>query len=336
MVRGLVLVGLAACSFRHGLAITGGEGDAPGGSDAMADATREWWDPMWGVRMPITIANTSADDLAAGYQVGMPFDVGAAPCTANRDDIRIVYATTELTRVIDTVGPPQWTWFRLSAPHASGATSTGEYWLYCGNPSPPAAPKDPAQVFEFYDGFTTLDTSTWTTLNTVSVSGGKLVCGGGGVRDNGVVTKNEPFPAKRAVDYVAIAQSASNSDWWAGFQNGTMDVAPWLHWYTLNQNAACPDFRGVTADSPWYGTDHPLDTQPHLYGVENYGDQSMYRLEDVPYQTHIYAPMQPPPAMLDVRLWDGSDTTTVSYDWVRVRQAVNPPPTVTVGSPETY
>jgi hypothetical protein len=62
----------------------------------------------------------------------------------------------------------------------------------------------------------------------------------------------------------------------------------------------------------------------------------MYRLEDAPQESHVYAPMQPPPAMMDVRLWDGSNTTTVSYDWVRVRHAVNPPPAVTVGAPETY
>lgn len=334
-MRLLALALVAGCGFHHGDASRDGAA-ASDAADAAIDVTRDWWNTAWGVRFPLTIANTSPDSLAAGYQIGVVFDVGAAPCTANRDDMRVVYGATELTRVIDSVGPPEWTWFPLAAPLASGATSSGEYWLYCGNPSPPPAPKDPAKVFDFYDSFAMLDTTTWTTMNTVSLSSGHLVAGGGGVRDNGIVTKGEPFSAKHAVDYSAVASSATNSDWWAGFQIGTMDVAPWLHWYTHNANAACPDFLGVAGDTAWYGTDHPLDTQPHIYGIENYGDQSMYRLEDAVYQTHIYAPMQPPPAQVDVRLWDGSDTTTVSFDWVRVRQAVNPPPAATVGAAETY
>ena len=140
-------------------------------------------------------------------------------------------------------------------------------------------------MFDFYDGFDApLDTSVWTQMNGVVVTGGHVVCGGTGVRDSGIVTKTRTFGANHAVDFVAKASSATASDFWAGFQNGTMDVAPWLHWYTKNQNAICPDFLGVATDQPWYG----------------------------------------------------SDTTTVSYDWVRVRQAVKPAPTVTAGTPESY
>jgi hypothetical protein len=341
-VRAAVLAILGACSFSARSAATGDaprEGvaffDAPSPLDA---APGDWWDPTYRWRIPLTIQTTAA--LADGYQVGLALDLDAAPCNGPRDAIRIVRVSgataTERPRVIDEVGTTEWTWFALGGALPANATST-EYWLYCANPSPSPAPKDPATVFDFYDGFTgALDTSVWTSLNAVAVTGGQLVCGGSGVRDNGIVTKTKMFPAKSAVDFVATASSTTASDWWAGFQNGTADVAPWLHWYTKNQNAACPDFLGVSTDQPWYGTDVPLDTAPHQYSVENYGTKSMYRLADVPVQSHIYAPMSPPPAMVNVRLWDGSDMTQVSYDWVRVRKAVDPPPTVTAGTPQTY
>jgi hypothetical protein len=338
-VRVALVALLGACSFSARPAATG---DGPPGPDAFVfrdapspfdAAPADWWDPTYRWRIPLTITTTVA--LPMGYQVGLPLDLDAAPCAGPRDAIRIVRMTAERPRVIDEVGATEWTWFQLAAPIAAGATST-EYWLYCANPSPAPAPKDPATVFDFYDDFNApLDTNVWTSLNGVMVTNGQVV-EGSGVRDNGIVTKTKTFPAKSAVDFVATASSATNSDWWAGFQNGTMDVAPWLHWYTKDQNAVCPDFLGVSGDTAWYGTDVGLDTAPHQYSVENYGTKSMYRLEDVPVQSHIYAPMSPPPAMVNVRLWDGSSMTTVSYDWVRVRKAFDPPPTVTAGTPESY
>ena len=332
-MRAWALLVCCSCSFRHGI--------GPGDGEAVVDMAPPpvdalWWNPAWRSRLPIAITNNAAVQLPAGYQVGIAYDLDAAPCTSNRDDIRIVRNDVDVPRVIDEVGTVEWTWVPLQAPIDPGATAN-DYWLYCGNPSPTPAPSDPTTVFDFYDGFdTAIDTGVWTKLNTVAVTNGKLVCGGGGVRDNGVVTTTRTFAKNHAVDYIAIASSATASDWWAGFQIGTMDVAPWLHWYTHNPNAVCPDFLGVATDTPWYGSDIALDTQPHLYSIENYGTKSMYRREDVPVESHVYAPMQPPPAQVDVRLWDGSSSTTVSYDWVRVRQAVDPPPTTTVGAPQTY
>jgi hypothetical protein len=332
-MRAWAVLVCCSCSFRHGI----GPGD---GQNVIVDLAPPvdalWWNPAWRSRMPVAITNNAAGQLPAGYQVGLAYDLDAAPCTSNRDDIRIVRDNVDIERVIDEVGTVEWTWFPLAAAIDPSATAN-DYWLYCGNPSPTPAPSDPKMVFDAYDGFdTTIDTSVWTKQNTTSVVNGQLVCGGGGQTDNGVVTKTRTFSANHAVDYVATASSATASDWWAGFQIGTMDVAPWLHWYTLNPNAVCPDFLGVATDTPWYGTDIPLDTAPHFYSIENYGTKSMYRREDVPVQSHVYAPMQPPPAQVNVRLWNYSDSTSVTYDWVRVRQAIDPPPTTTVGAPETY
>jgi hypothetical protein len=72
-------------------------------------------------------------------------------------------------------------------------------------------PDDPATVFTFYDGFagSAVDTSVWTVHDTVSVTGGKLVCGGGTNGDNGIVTTTLAFPADSAIDYIATATSTT-------------------------------------------------------------------------------------------------------------------------------
>ena len=157
-MRVVALVGLAACSFRPGGVATATDGrvaldvvfmDAPPPLDA---APPDWWDPHWRWRMKLTIANGSSSPLPIGYQVGVPRDLGASPCSANRDDIRIVRGMAERARVIDEVGPPQWTWFPLEAAIPTNATSQ-DYWLYCGNPAPTPSPRDPKIVFDFFDDF---------------------------------------------------------------------------------------------------------------------------------------------------------------------------------------
>lgn len=331
-MRAWALLVVAACSFRHGETSLGDGSAAPIPDGPPADARSDWWNSAWQWRIPITI--TAGAALPMTYQIPLPYPVGAAPCTANRDDIRIVYGTTELARVIDEVGPPQWTWFRLAAPLAAGATSTGEYWLYCGNPSPPAAPADPAQVFDFYDGFDTAIGTAWNKTNVASVSGGLLVCGGTTTtQDSGVVSKTT-YGAKHAVDFVAIASSTTASVFWAGFQNGTMDVPPYMHWYADTGNEILPDYQGTSAGMFWLGTPVALDLSPHIYSYENYADSSMYRHDDVPYAMHAYDVL--PPATESIRLWDAAGKPTVSYDWVRIRQAIKPNPTVMTGPPEMY
>lgn len=329
-----VLLALSACGFEHGVAPGSSTGDS-GGIDAPDAAPAAWWDPAWGYRMPITIVNGSTSALPIGYQIGFSFTFQAAPCTGTRDDVRFVFGdTTELNRVFDTVGPPPWAWFPLQAELAPGATSAGQYWLYCGNPSPGSGPSNPGNLFDFYDGFgeTAIDTTVWTVYHSASLSGGRLICGNGGQNDNGIVTTTPTFTANHAVDFIAIASSATTSSFWAGFQLGTADVPPWLHWWTNQPNIIAPDFRATDTSTLWLGTAKTLDTAPHFYSVENYGMKSMYRLDDVVYESHDYDIA--PPATLSVRLWNGSSTPTVAYDMVRVRQAVDPPPTVTVGTPE--
>jgi hypothetical protein len=327
MVRGLPLVLVAACGFHPGA-----RSDGNVAADAPDAGAGDWWNPAWRVRIPLAIANTSTDSLAAGYQVGLSYDVGATPCTPNRDDPRILYGATELTRVIDEVGPPEWTWFPLQAPLAAGATSTGEYWLYCGNTAPGPAPADPTLLFDLYDAFDSIDAAVWTTNQTVAATGGELMLGGA-TTENGIVS-NTLFSPNHALDFVATSGATTGQLWWGGFQNGTGDSAPWVLWWTPTNTAMNPAFQGLQSEAIWNGTAVPLDTAPHLYGLEKYAASARYRREDVPIDAHAYAGMTSPPDMMSVRLWNRMANTVVAVDWARVRQAVDPPPAVTAGTPE--
>ena len=78
-----------------------------------------------------------------------------------------------------------------------------------------------------------------------------------------------------------------------------------------------------------------LDASPHLYGVENYGDGAAFRLADVIVETRTYATSLAA-TTFNLRLHNYQSGGTISFDWARVRKAVNPAPAVTVGAVETY
>ena len=343
---------LAGCSFQPRAAP--GTGDAPAHPDAapgpdspvIVDARPDappdafvyldapahppnWWNPAWGSRMQLTIANTSTTALATGYQIGLSHDLDVAPCAGNRDQVRIVYNnTTDIPRVIDEVGTNEMTWFPLQAPIAAGTTNTS-YWLYCGNATPTAAPKDPAMVFDVWDDFGGNSlASTWASAGTVSVANGSVTLG-----SNGSIHSNATYGANTAIDGLATATttSVSNPQWWIGYEVNFNITAPWIVWLADAANAIHPSVNEA-------GTRHEdaaslLDTNPHLYGVETYGTTGAFRLADAIVDTHTYTQAI---GALNLRLAVLQGSGTVSFDWVLVRKAVSPPPGVTVGSVETY
>jgi hypothetical protein len=307
--------------------------DAPPDAFVYLDAPAhpaDWWDPSWGSRMQLTITNNATTALAQGYQIGLAFDLDAAPCSGNRDQVRIVYNnTTDLPRVIDEVGTTnEWTWFPLQAQIGSGATSTS-YWLYCNNSNAPAASKDPAMVFDVWDDFAGNSlANTWASAGTVSVANGVVTLG-----SNGSIHSNATYGANTAIDGLATPTSASvsNPDWWIGYETNFNITAPWIVWLADSANAIHPSVNetGTRHDDP--GT--PIDTSPHLYGVETYGTSGAFRLADAIVDSHTYTQAI---NALNLRLAVLQGSGTVAFDWVRVRKAVSPAPTVSVGSVETY
>jgi hypothetical protein len=334
----VLAVGLCACGFEHGH-LGGGSngGDDDGGMPDSADATAvAWWNTAWNYRMPITIANTSTTALAAGYQIGVSHAFYSAPCGGTRNELRFVYnAATDLNRAFDDVATP-WAWFELAAPLAAGATSTSEYYLYCSNAAAANPTSNPATLFELYDAFeaASINTTTWTVVRGANINNGKLVLGTGGQNDNGVITKTATFGPGYAVDFVAQSSAAPTTSvgFWGGFEGSTTDGPPYTIWWTFTTTGIGPAY-GITTNSTAYsGTPVTLDTAAHYYSVEHYGKGAMYRFDDVPYDTQAYDVAYATP--LYVRLWNYNSTPTVSFELVRVRQAVDPPPTVTVGAPE--
>jgi hypothetical protein len=334
---------VAACGFRAADVVGHSDGgvrldvvfmDAPPPLDA---APADWWDPTYRWRIPLTITNGSPTAMAKGFQVAVHFDLDAAPCTGSHDGVRVVYNhVLELDRVVDDVGTAaEWTWFPIQAALAPSASTTA-YTLYCANPAPPPPLGDPTAVFDFFDDFNgTSLSSAWTTKNTVTVAGGVVTVGGGGVTDSGLLT-TATFGPNTGVDYLVQVQDPATADFWAGFQVGFPDMPPWIQWWSETASNIRPDYASTSADqNEFLGTNVALDTAMHLYGVEYYGMHSMYRYLDAPVEHHDHATAANP-AMLNFRLHNHSSSNPVKYGMARVRKAVDPPPTVVVGTPETY
>jgi hypothetical protein len=62
------------------------------------------------------------------------------------------------------------------------------------------------------------------------------------------------FGPGHAADFIATVANPSSPDFWAGFQSGTMDVPPWLHWYAHVANLIAPDYWADNAGIQWFGT----------------------------------------------------------------------------------
>lgn len=318
----------AACGFH---APAAGNGDGGGGSGDGGDSgdggAGRWWDPAWSSRMRISIDTAVA--LPQGFQLGVPRDLDVAPCAGSRDAVRVVRDhATELPRVIDELEGDEWIWFRLAAPLAASA-GPSEYWLYCGNPGAAAAPKSPTDVFDAYDDFVSTSLSTaWVKQGTVSVGNGTLAIGGG---DDGVHS-TMAYGAGTAVDFILEASSgALASPWfWGGFEIAFTVTAPWVIWHCHEPSTIKQEIR--IGSSTVAMRSRALDTAPHLLGVEHYGTSAGFRYHDafagsIPYGGTITQAM-------NVRLHNYQSGGPIQFHMARVRKAVDPIPTVTLGDVE--
>ena len=119
----------------------------------------------------ITIT-AGTEQVPAGYSISIKIDhaalVLAGKSQADGDDIRIVYrnglSLIELDRVLDS--DSSWNsattkiWFKIQSDILT-STSDDNYYLYYGDPSVSSPLENPANVFQFYDGFESGDLSAW-------------------------------------------------------------------------------------------------------------------------------------------------------------------------------
>lgn len=307
---------LAGCSFTID-SLDGGGSEGP---------TTDWWDRDYPARMRLSIRTITA--VSAGFQLGFPLDSDAAPCTANRDNIRIVANGMERPRVIDEVGAgDEWIWFQLLAPIAANATSD-EYWIYCGNPSPPSAPNDPSQVFDQFDNFDGQSLgSAWVSVGAVSVAGGSV-----SVPPNAGIHTTTAFSPNTAADFVAKATlgAVTSPYFWIGFSNQFSFAGPWVRWFGGYSSAQvrASTFQTSVDEGPL----RVLDASPHLYGVENYDHSSLFRVANQPTDS-IQFPL-PIGAAFNVVLYNHTSGGPIELSMLRVRKTVTPYPTVVVGTSE--
>ena len=212
---------------------------------------------------------------------------------------------------------------------AAGA-SDGSYYLYFGNAAPPAAPNDPATVFDFYDPLTeaTLGGS-WSTQGPYTLTGSELR-----LDTNGYAITTATWGPGHAVDFVLRDPSYAGR-FWGGFQLPATfdDNSPWV--IRIARNVASPPaiWPELTLDGTtiWTGPTVTVPTSEVLYGVDWLGDRALYRVADVVQATGT--PSTPYTDPLCVRLTNESGNPVYFSD-VRVRQATYPAPTVAVGPVE--
>ncbi len=302
--------------------------DAPAGGDAGTDASSApWWDPAWPVRMRIAIGSTAL--LVSGFQLGLRSDLDVAPCNGPRDGVRVVRDhTTELPRVIDELGGDEWIWFRITAARAPGA-GPSEYWLYCGNGSAGPASSDPAAVFDLYDDFNGNALSpAWSSQGGVTVGGGAVTLPG----NNTGIHSTAAFGAGTATDFIlrASASALGNPWFWGGFEVGFSVSAPWVIWHSEDPNTIKQEILRVGVN-PTAANQRTLDSGAHLYGVEHLGNAARFRSSNadagsIPYGGSI--------GSMNVRLHNYQSAGAIEFLMARVRKAVSPIPTVTLGSVE--
>ncbi len=309
---------VAACRFE-----LPGAGNADG-TDADPPS---WWDPAWSARLRIGIDTAAA--LVQGFQIGVRHDLDMAPCDGPRDAVRVVRDhTAELPRVIDELGGgDEWIWFRIDASRAAG-TGPSEYWVYCGNPGAGPAPGDPAAVFDLYDSFDGSSLSAiWRAQGAVTVGGGAVTLPGNNTGIHSVAT----FGPGTATDFVLQVSSGALGDphLWCGFETEFTSNPPWATWYTDEANVMKQWIR-TGAEVPM--NERTLDAAPHLYGVENYGLAAGFRLGNAGVATLAFNAEVTVP--LNVRLHNYNSAGSIQFQMARVRKAVNPIPTATLGPVE--
>jgi hypothetical protein len=298
--------------------------DVPAGGDAPAAA---WWDPAWPVRMRIAIDSAAA--LEAGFQLGLRRDLDAPPCDGPRDGVRVVRDhMTELPRVIDELGGDEWIWFRIAEARAAG-TGPSEYWLYCGNAGAGPAPGDPAAVFELHDEFDGgAVSSAWRTQGGVTVGGGTVTLPG----NNTGIRSDSLFGPGTATDFILQASSnALNNPWfWGGFEIGFTVTPPWVIWHSEDPNVIKQEV--ASGGNEVARNAQPLDLGAHLYGVEHLGTLARFRFRNAEVGSISYTGSI---NQMNVRIHNYQSAGAIQLLMARVRKAVNPIPTVTLGPVET-
>jgi hypothetical protein len=292
------------------------------------------------------IIMTAGDAVGAGYSVRFPLDtkslVAAGKALASLADLRVVdSAGTARDRVVDAPNTTGSTvWFSLSKAIAAGASDT--YWLEYGHPDAGAPPASGANVFAFYDDFSTAQiASHWIVEGTPTVAGGTLTLHAytspATTKPDALTTnaQNDGVPAASEVEIVAsVPNPASPADpdagfwYWLGYQHQG-DFAPnepWVLWIARDVSQLRAE--EVTDDASFTSSVIGQDTASHDYVIARAPSQTVFTRDG----TSQFTAGLPNGIDYSLMLRNWMPQSDVLVTLVRARALVDKEPTLALGA----
>jgi hypothetical protein len=204
-------------------------------------------------------------------------------------------------------------------------------YLYTGNPS--AGPADPSSVFLFFDGFDSTS-NAWLTQGSPSFGAGELV-----LPPHSSIRSASQYAPGHAVDFALEVDTAVSGqyDWICGGFQRSVDfdnVEPWLIWVNRTAGSIRPEVEISAVNAQELGTTTPLPLgQRRIYGVERFAARTVFRRDNQIEQSLSWSTQYA--TSMQVRLTTQSADAQATFDFVRIRRASDPPPSVTLGSTES-
>lgn len=297
-----------------------------------------------GTKRAITV--TAGDAVGAGYTVRFPLDtqslVAAGKAQASLDDVRVVdSAGAARDRVVDAPDTATSTvWFSLSKALAAGASDT--YWLEYGHPDAGAPPSSGANVFAFYDDFSsTKIASHWLVEGTPTIANGTLTLHAwtspATTQPDALTTnaQQDGVPAASAVEIAAsVSNPASPADpdagfyYWLGYQHQGDFAAnePWVLWISRAKTQVWAE--EVTADASFTGPAVTQDTASHRYVVARAPSQTVFTRDGA----NTYTAAMPNGIDYSLMLRNFMPQSDVLVTLVRARALVDKEPALALGA----
>ncbi len=287
----------------------------------------------------ITIHNNASGPLPQGYTIGVAFPESELQAASTQgkmrsdlNDLRLGGTTGERDRLVDVPPLARVVWFSLASPIAANATDT-TYAITYGVPNAPAPPENGANVFAFYDDFSSaLDTSRWMTQGTVNVSGGMVSLPHGG--EGALTTLSQP-PLSTCEFRAQVTDPSSAADgtgfyYWFGFQHTGDFVAsdPWVLWIARSPSSVGAEDKANGCTNGCNDTPQGQTNALRVYGIERQAALTNFSIDGAPAWSTPATNDQ----ALSLMIRNFLVTGDVVVDWIRSRPRIYPEPTVTLGA----
>jgi hypothetical protein len=287
----------------------------------------------WKYRYSLIITNTNATALPAGYSVRLVLDTAAlvtmGKLRADGNDLRVVWVNGISLVELDRVNETTWNstgseiWFKTQAAIPANSSS-GQYYLYYGNPSAGPAPSNGANVYNLWDDFngTVIDPSLWDSYgNGVTLGGGLAAL----APATGIVGKK----ASTYALWEARLQINPEDDlaWW-GFEQAPNDSANFIVFQEMDTGLQAQMRHNWTDSNTNIANPAGNLTAWHTYGIDWRSSQVSWLIDGNPVRTATNA--------INQGLYPSLTAfgVAMTVDWIRVRLlAVNEPMVARCGQP---